>query len=193
MKGLTERAFQLNPTMPIESALVVLIPEAETLVETFRRRYDPAAVMGVPAHVTILYPFKSPSQLTTEIISTLRNLFSQVPSFTASFPEVQQFPDTLYLAPVPAQPFQQLTEMIVEHFPDTPPYGGVFPEIIPHLTVAQVRDSQQLAEIAAEFHEAARHGLPIHARVNTITLMENSSGTWQVRAQFSLRPDEQAS
>jgi 2'-5' RNA ligase len=176
--------------MNIESALVALIPEAEMLVESFRKRYDPAAAVGVPAHVTILYPFKPPAQLTAAITSRLQSIFLQFPSFMVAFPEVQQFPDTLYLTPAPAEPFRQLTERLVEHFPETPPYGGAFREIIPHLTVAQADDPGQLAEIVADFQEAVRHRLPIRARVNTISLMENSSGFWQVRAQFPLRPDE---
>lgn len=176
--------------MNSESALVALIPEAEALVGSFRKRYDPSAAAGVPAHVTILYPFKPPAQLTSEITSRLEDIFLQFPGFTVSFSEVQQFPDTLYLMPVPAEPFRQLTERLVEHFPETPPYGGAFPEIIPHLTVAQMEDPGQLERIAADFREAARHRLPLQARVNAIMLMENSSGSWQVRAQFPLRRDE---
>ena len=47
----------------IESALVVLVPEAESLVKPFRDRYDPAAAAGVPAHITLLYPFKHPDEV----------------------------------------------------------------------------------------------------------------------------------
>ena len=38
----------------IQSALVVLVPEAEGLVKDFRDRYDPSATAGVPAHITLL-------------------------------------------------------------------------------------------------------------------------------------------
>jgi hypothetical protein len=48
---------------PIESALVVLVPEAEVLVKPFRDRFDPLAAAGVPAHITLLYPFKHPDGL----------------------------------------------------------------------------------------------------------------------------------
>lgn len=41
----------------LESALVVLVPEAEALVKSFRDRHDPSAAAGVPAHITLLYPF----------------------------------------------------------------------------------------------------------------------------------------
>jgi len=175
--------------MPIESALVVLIPEAESLIKTFRERFDPYADTSVPAHVTILYPFLPPGEITAEVIRTLQDLFLKTPGFTISFSKIERFPDTLYLAPEPAEPFQRLTEAIVKQFPNTPPYSGEFAENIPHLTVAQVNDLRRIDEIEANFHEAASNSLPIHSRVNTILLMEKSNLYWKVRAQFPLQGD----
>ncbi len=176
-----------------ESALVVLIPEVESLVKSFRDQYDPSAAVGVPAHVTILYPFMPPDELTTDVVTTLQDLISRHPSFTVSFQKFQEFPDVLYLAPIPAEPFQHLTESIVSKYPETPPYGGAFAEIVPHLTIAQASEDQRLDKIADEFREISPTKLPIHARVNTVSLMDNSSGYWKIRAQFSLGLDQHAS
>jgi 2'-5' RNA ligase len=179
--------------MAFESALVVLIPEVEHLVKSFRDQYEPSAAVGVPAHVTILYPFKPPDELTADVIATLQGLISRLPSFYVSFPEFQAFSDTIYLAPLPAEPFRRLTKIIVERYPETPPYGGAFAEIVPHLTVAQMGNFQRLDKITDEFREAAQKKLPISARVNTVSLMDNSSRYWKVRAQFSLGSDQRAS
>lgn len=46
--------------MATEPALVVPVPGVESLVGDCRRRWDPAAGWGVPAHVTVLHPFVSP-------------------------------------------------------------------------------------------------------------------------------------
>ena len=178
--------------MTIESALVVLIPEADDLLESFRRQYTPSASGSLPAHVTILYPFKNPDDLSPRIIKTLHRLFLTQPSFMASFPEVQCFPDMLYLAPEPAEPFRQLTEMVFKHFPETPPYGGAFAEIVPHLTIAQASDDQSLDAIAADFMKSAKDFLPIHARVNGVTLMVNSGECWGVREEFPLHRTKQS-
>jgi 2'-5' RNA ligase len=175
---------------PVESALVVLVPEAERLIETYRERYGAEGTSGLPAHVTILYPFKSPEKLTKDDLMTLRELFIKSPSFSASFLKVSRFPDMLYLAPIPAEPFKRLTEGIVEIYPDTPPYGGAFSEIVPHLTIAQASDPQKLGSIADDFDEAVKDLLPIQVRVNTITLMDNAGGYWDIQAQFPLHPDE---
>src|SRR3954470_1036237 len=40
-----------------EAALVVMPPGAEPVVKSFRDRFDPVAALGMPAHITVLYPF----------------------------------------------------------------------------------------------------------------------------------------
>jgi 2'-5' RNA ligase len=176
-----------------ESAIVVTIPETETLVRPFRMQFDPSALLGIPAHVTILFPFKSPDQLSTDLISFLGDLFRELPSFNTLFKKVMQFPDALFLAPEPSEPFRQMTRLIASHFPDTPPYRGAFKEIVPHLTIAQISDPQQLIKIADDFQKLAHDKLPILARVNMVSLFENSSGYWKELAQFHLSQDTQAS
>lgn len=175
------------PTMPkVESALIALIPEAENLVSCYRERYDPGAEWGVPAHVTVLYPFKAPEEITSDILSTLENIFAGHPSFGVTFERTMEFPDTLFLEPTPAEPFRALTKAIAAAYPETPPYGGVFKEIVPHLTVAQTEDPEEMDRIKADFRVDCANGLPIQARVNEIVLMDNASGRWEVRARFPL-------
>lgn len=172
---------------PVESALAVLVPAAETLVEPFRNRYDPSAAVGVPAHVTVLYPFKPPTEITADVIGQLEELFSNIRYFECAFRESRLLPRVLYLAPVPDAPFKKMTEAVSERFPETPPYAGQFADIIPHLTVAQEDDPERLTAIVAEFDKAARHALPIEAIVSEIVLLDNESGRWQVRHRFYLR------
>ena len=169
-----------------ESALIVAVPQAESLVERFRMQYDPSAAAGVPAHVTVLYPFKPPHELNAEVIQSLQELFSGLQPFSAVLGETRRFPSVLYLAPEPDEEFRMLTRLVFERFPDTPPYGGQFAEVIPHLTVADVADAQQLEPIAADFAGPAKTGLPIHFRVSEITLIENSSGVWRIREHIAL-------
>ena len=53
---------------PSESCLLVPVPDAEPAVGRLRGRLDRAAAWGVPAHVTILYPFVLPDAITSEVI-----------------------------------------------------------------------------------------------------------------------------
>lgn len=116
-----------------------------------------------------------------------------VGSFQACFAQTRRFPDVLYLAPEPAAAFRQLTHRVAERFPETPPYGGRFAEVIPHLTIAHGSDPQHLDQITDAFEQAASDHLPISTQVSEVTLMENTGGYWRVRHHFRLGTDANAS
>jgi hypothetical protein len=92
----------------------------------------------------------------------------------------------LYLAPSPAEPFKALTHAVVERYPDYPPYGGAFPEVIPHLTIADVDEAAQLDDIERDFMQQHGAQLPVKAKANEVLLIENSSGRWKVRQAYEL-------
>jgi hypothetical protein len=172
---------------PIESALVVLVPEAEVLVKPFRDRYDPSAAAGVPAHITLLYPFKHPDDVDQTVLDDLNQCFHGRAPFQFSLALVRRFPGAvLYLAPEPAEPFRQLTLAIWDRYPETPPYSGKWPDIVPHLSVAWIKDEQLLDCIADDFAQASQGRLPIRATATEVALMEKRSGHWLIRARFGL-------
>lgn len=109
---------------PIESALVVLVPDAEVLVKPFRDKHDPAAAIGVPAHVTLLYPFIAPNEISLAVLDDLRQCLERFLPFDFSFAETRRFPGVLYLAPEPDEPFRELTLAIWNCYPETPPLRG---------------------------------------------------------------------
>ncbi|HJU18248.1 MAG TPA: 2'-5' RNA ligase family protein [Stellaceae bacterium] len=175
---------------PLESALVILVPEAEFLVRPFRDRYDPSAAVGMPAHITLLYPFKPPDRIEDDACETLRRCFSGFAPFRFSVAEVRTFADAvLYLAPEPDEPFRHLTMAVWQRYPETPPYGDRYSEIVPHLSVARPAAGQPLGPIADEFARVSRHRLPISAIAAEVALMETLSGRWQVRTRFRLGRD----
>jgi hypothetical protein len=75
---------------------------------------------------------------------------------------------------------------VAERFPEAPPYGGAFAHIIPHLTIAHAADRDQLNQIAQAFEQASQGKLPILAAVNEVLLLDNTTGRWQIRANFPL-------
>src|SRR5512144_919904 len=99
-------------TKPVESALIIAVPEAEPLVKALRERFDSSAAAGVPAHITILYPFMPPDKITPDVLAELRELFAQFQAFGFALPETRLFPDVFYLAPSPAEPFKALTHAL---------------------------------------------------------------------------------
>jgi 2'-5' RNA ligase len=171
---------------PDQTALIIAVPEVEALVGPFRAQYDPAAAEGVPAHVTVLYPFLPPRQIAERVVESLHDIFAALPGFATTFSETRRFPGVLYLAPFPDTPFRRLTEGVVSVFPDAPPYGGQFSDVVPHLTVAHANDPKQLEIIAAEFVAGANGKLPISVHVRDVTLIEKRRGKWRTQMVFPL-------
>ena len=168
-----------------ESALAVNVPEAERYVGTLRERFDPVAKLGMPAHVTVLYPFMPPERITDSVVRKVRDLLSSLAAFEFRLARIGRFPSVaLYLAPEPARPFIELTQAVVRAFPEYPPYGGQYDTIVPHLTVAQGSDADQdfaEAELAAALPRSG-----IEASSREVVLIENSSGRWERMHSFRL-------
>jgi 2'-5' RNA ligase len=170
-----------------ESAFAVNVPEAEPYVGALRERFDPSAKLGVPAHITVLYPFMSPEQITEAVLGNVRLALSSAATFTFCLVKFGRFPGALYLAPQPTEPFIGLTERLVRQFPDHLPYGGQYDCIVPHLTVAQAGEAEHsLAEAHLATSLPPRTG--IQASCNEVVLIENSSGRWKHMHSFPLAP-----
>jgi 2'-5' RNA ligase superfamily len=164
------------------SALVVVVAEAETLVAAHRLVNDPMAARGVPAHVTVLHPFRSTvDEATAHEVAAIA---AGLDSFDATFATVGRFPGAvLFLSPEPLEHFKQMTRSFVHAFPDCPPYGGAFPDPHPHLTVGS-----QLDDATADtLEQAIAPGLPLSTRVDRLTLLvEDDEGRWTVAQSWPL-------
>jgi 2'-5' RNA ligase len=169
-----------------EAALTILVPEAEALVGSYREKYDPSAGKGMPAHITINYPFNAFDPNKLDIMDELNHLLSNYPAFDFFLTKVGHFPGTLYLDPEPAKPFGQLIQAVAESFPDSPPYGGVFTEIVPHLTVAQEEDEDHFKQIHEDFSISSKGHLPIKACASQVWLVETQEDRWVKRSSFEL-------
>jgi len=174
--------------LPIESGLAVLVPAAELLVGPFRDKYDPSGAAGMPTHITLLHPFKPPVEIDQIVFDKLRECFSRFqPIAFLCPPSAASTTECWHLIPEPDEPFRLLTLAIWDSYPETPPYGGRYSRVVPHLTVAQLADEHQAEQVAIKFARASRRQLPIHATAAEIALMDTLTGSWQVRATFALR------
>lgn len=170
------------------SAIVVLVPEADPLVAAYRERYDPSAAQGMPAHITLLYPFLPPASIGEDVLSALQTLFATLPAFAYALTAVRAFPDLFYLAPEPAAPFRELIAALAARFPQTPPYGGLIPldDVVPHLTVAHAADPVELETLRARFTARAAPRLPLSLQASEAWLMDDRDGRWTQRHAFRL-------
>ncbi|GAB2901290.1 2'-5' RNA ligase family protein [Streptomyces mayteni] len=165
-----------------ETALLVVVKEAEPLVGEWRRRFDRSAGAGVPAHVTVLVPFLGVDRIDAGVLGELEALFGAHRPFSVRFEECRRFPEILYLVPGPDQPFRALTEAVVARWAEVPPYDGLFEDVTPHLTVAQRQSGVVFDEVEATL--TAR--LPLIADVEAVSLWVSDGDRWHQRAEFPL-------
>jgi 2'-5' RNA ligase len=170
------------PHQPGQTALLAVVPAAEPLVGPWRRRFDAAAAAGVPAHVTIVAPFLPVGQLGRPVIAALEEVIAEHRSFAVRFAECRRFPDVLYLAPAPSEPFRVLTASIAARWPEAPPYGGQFADIVPHLTVAHGQQPDVLARVKT----ALTAGLPVDATICAVSLFVSDGVHWSPHGEFPL-------
>jgi 2'-5' RNA ligase len=177
----------MSQARPAESALLIAVPEAEPRVSSLRSRYDPGATRGIPAHVTVLFPFKAPDQIEPADLEALADTFAAFQAFDFQLTRVTAFPDVWYLAPEPVSLFKALTRAVVARFPECPPYGGAFgDDSIPHLTVAQIADPMEFEAVGAQLRDSVESVLPLQARADDVWLMDNAAGPWSIRRRFRL-------
>jgi hypothetical protein len=155
------------------TALIVPVPEAEPQISELRLAHDSSAARGVPAHVTILFPFLETGELEEAAVA---ELIAHFPAFDFELDRVERFPDgTTWLRPVPSTPFVDLTAAVWQRWPERPPYGGTFDEVIPHVTISETPLDVELQ-------------LPIAARARVVTLIEEdeANGRWAARLHLPL-------
>lgn len=165
------------------TALAVLVPEADPVVGPARARHDPGAAAGMPAHVTVVAPFIPDVVLRTSDEERLASLFGAIRPFRAVFRRCARFGDaTLYLAPEPGGPFIRLTQTVMTAYPAFPPYGGRFPTIVPHLTIADGADAAILTDVERQLPKPLR----IETQVREVVLFVRAGDTWSPRRRYPL-------
>jgi len=166
-----------------ESVILIPVPPADSIIGKWRNKYDEVSLHGIPAHITTLFPFKSPEDNNLEVIGKLRGFFSEVKSFPFSLVRINTFPEVVYLEPEPKDKFVKLTEGIVKMFPENPPFEGMFEEIVPHLTIGS--KLQNLESVKSEISQDIVSKLPIDAIATEAWLMESKDGEWSLREKFT--------
>jgi hypothetical protein len=174
-----------------ETALLVPVPAAEPVVGRHRARLDLAARDGVPAHITVLYPFLPVAGITSSLLGSLGRLFTAVAPFEFTLDRVDWFGEAVvWLGPRDPAPFTALTDSVFAAFPACPPYGGRHAKVIPHLTIGDSGNRQDLHAAA----DSVRSGLPVNAVAAEVILMAGPRpgsavippGQWRTIATFPL-------
>ncbi len=168
------------------TTLLVPAHEAEPATAGWWSEWEPPKARGIPAHVSVLFPFVRTHQLDDDALQRVADAAAAVPAFPYRLVRVGRFPSTVYLEPEPAAGFAALTTGVEERFPGVRAYGGVHVRLVPHLTVLTCADRTLLDRAALEVATA----LPIDARATAVWLMgEREHGGWERLESFPLGGD----
>jgi hypothetical protein len=126
----------INPNW--ETTLLVPVPAAEPVVSHYRAYLDDTARDGIPAHITVSYPFLPASEVNESLLASLSDLFSKIPAFKFTLDQVNWFGDeVVWLGLRDSVPFDGIIDAIFNAFPSCP-------EVIPHLTIGNTGTQQHL-------------------------------------------------
>ena len=176
-----------------ETILLLPVPAAEPTVGRHRARLVESARDGVPAHITVLYPFLPPAQISGQLLASLGRLFAGFAAFEFTLDRVGWFgEEVVWLGPRDPAPFRVLTSAAFAAFPSCPPYGGQHAGGLPspHLTIGKAGGQQALCAAA----ESVLPCLPIEATAAEVILMTGPRpgtpgippGQWRTVAAFPL-------
>ncbi len=158
---------------------MVLVPAVDVgqVVTDLRMKYDPSAAAGVLPHLTLMFPFIPPRELTDLAVDDLESLIGRSAAFEVSLSRVNQFEQgVVYLEPEPVAPFIHLTKEIGRQF-GLLPFGGQFgEEPVPHLTVGVLESVSVRRRIAYQLVPE----LPITIRADEAWLMVGNSTNWTI-------------
>ena len=123
---------------PSEQSAVTVRAVLPPAHERLRRASVGDAIDGLPAHLTMLYPFVDPARLGPWVRRRLAEVSATVPAFEYRLVGAGTWPDAIYVAVDPVDPFVELQRRLAAAFPGFPIYGtdpGF--DFVPHVTVAE--------------------------------------------------------
>jgi len=172
------------PTQP-DSALLVPFPEVDRIVAAYRLRHDRFAPIGMPAHVTVHFPWLPAATVDPDALAAVRALAGSIEPFAVTFTELRWFaPSVLWLAPEPDHPLRELSERSAGRWPEHPLYDGQFAEVVPHLTIGERDAGGDPAALLRTERELARV-LPLRTGATELWwLVRGTDGRWAPRSVF---------
>ena len=168
----------LRPSPLTALVLVVRLPPA---LEALRWRSIADVPAGVPAHVTLLWPFAEEGSLDADVLDTVTRIVARHAPLDLVLGEGRRFPDTLYASVEPDAPLRALQAELAAAFPTLPLYGGEH-TFVPHVSVVE----GAAATMPEAFADPAWAELPVRHHAGAVGLITRRNGTWGSRHQFPL-------
>jgi 2'-5' RNA ligase len=170
----------------LESAVSIVLDGARPQLEPVRAEFHAGSVaMGIPLHVTLLYPFAPPHHVDEK---ALEEFFAECDALTVTLVGLGEWPGVVYAVPEPRDELLAMMRLLWERFPEYPPYGGEIAEPLPHATLAELEADEPQAAIAAAIRARTESVFPITCEVRDVALLEEyEPDRWRERRRFPLR------
>jgi 2'-5' RNA ligase len=121
----------------VRTAIAIGLDELAPTVAAARYDLDRYGEDEIELHVTLLYPFVPRQELEPDVVDSLRSFFAERPAPAFSLASVESFDEGVtYAAPRPDGQLIRLLDELAERYPETPPYGGIHDDVVPHATLA---------------------------------------------------------
>lgn len=163
------------------TGIVVPVPEGQPLLDGVAARFPDAVRPGVPAHLSLLYPFVPAAELDQHVVSTLTSIFAQHVPLSVKFEGIVCTGGFVALRPEPGDGVEALASAVRRRWPDLVPYDGRY-DAEPHLTVAMQTTEERAGLIEREL---LPDWVPLSAELREAWLVEHD-GQWQLRSRFPL-------
>jgi len=122
----------------VRTAIAIGLDELAPTVAAARYDLDRYGEDEIELHVTLLYPFVPRKELEPDVVGSLRSFFAERPAPVFALASVEAFDaGVTYAAPRPDEPLIRLVDELAGRYPETPPYGGIHDDVVPHATLAE--------------------------------------------------------
>ncbi|MGJ7906419.1 2'-5' RNA ligase family protein [Actinopolyspora sp. H202] len=161
------------------TGLVIPVPAADAALAPVAERYPHVVRDGVPAHLSVLYPFLAAEELDTGVVTTLRALFDRQPPLRVVLDRCHRQGGFVYLVPEPMDALRELTDRVRRGWPHLVPYEGRYDLVDPHVTVAMGAEE----ETAAALRREAAESVPLTVELGEAWLVVLRQ-RWQLHERF---------
>lgn len=162
-----------------QTALAVPVSEADALLRAVAAQFPGVVREGVPAHVSVQYPFLAASDLDDGVVGALSSLFAVQRPLRVTFADCRRIGGFVFLRPDPVDELATLTAQVRQRWPAVARPDGLDGEVGPHLTVA-MRASEEDAET---IERQVITALPISTELREVWLVAFED-RWVLRSRF---------
>ncbi len=168
----------------MQTSINVWLADLDRVIGHWRLSTIEVARLGVAPHVTLLFPWEVAPVCDSAVRQLAAALVNMEP-FTMVLDQIGRFPGVLWLGPSREHELRALAHAVRGAFPQRLPYGGQFPQFIPHVTVARGTETE-----LDRWETELQHCLPDLAEpllVDTVVVAEEQpSGHWAVTHHLPL-------